>query len=168
MRYLFSIILYISTIHAQDSMNLAFLSALSKEATPILRIENSFFECTPYGILTLNELVLRKELSLSCKKELELYKRQHPHDLRFSYKHLKIEQKYHFDIIKNECILYSSGQVSYSEVLLKNGLAIMRPQFRDDIWRYRHKKAQDFAKIEKKGVWENNIVNICITELYKD
>ena len=168
MRYLLLIFLNVLIINAQDSMNLAFVSGVSKEATAILRVGNYHFECKNYGIMTLNELILRKELSSSCKKELGLYQKRHPLDVEFSARHLKIEQKYHYEIVGQECILYSSGQMSYSEILLKNGLAIMKPLFSDDIWRYRHKQAQSFARIEKKGVWENSIVNLCIAELYKN
>ena len=153
---------------AVDNYSLAFLSAINREGTPLLRSGNTLFECHSYGILSLNELMKREEISTSCREELLKYEKQNPLDLNYVFRHLRIEQKYHYEFIQNECILYSSGQVSFAEKLLQKGFAVMLPLFKDDIWFYRHSTAQKFAKIEKRGIWKNNLVSLCIAELYKE
>ena len=168
MRSIVILLFIVSVLMADDKFNLAFIQGISKNGEAYLRVNNTIFECKTYGVLSLNELSNRKEFSSSCERELILYFKKHPQDLYFPYRHLHIEQKYHYEFIGKGCLLYSSGQVTYSEVLLKKGLAVMLPLFKHDIWKYRHQMLQDFAKQEKKGIWENNIISECIAELYEE
>ena len=74
---------------------------------------------------------------------------------------------YHIEFKNQECILYALGEKTLSELLLENGLAVCKPIFRDEEFKYLFYKAQLKAKTNKYGMWKENFINDCIAELYK-
>ena len=92
-------------------------------------IGNYNFYCIPYGITTLESLLAKSENESSCKKSIEMFYKKHPNLKYYSLKLLKLKQEYHVDFKNTKCILYAKGQMTLSELLVKEGLALLNPSF---------------------------------------
>lgn len=100
-----------------------------------------------------------------CKKSIEQFYTQNPESEYFALNILKVKQMYHLEFHENSCTLFAKGEKSLSELLLENGLALVKPNFRDEIYTTIYKKAQKKARFLKKGLWSENIANECVVEL---
>jgi len=76
-----------------------------------------------------------------------------------------LEQRYHIGFKKTLCILYSNGQLTWSENLLKRGAAILKPRFNDEEFVHSFQQAEFSAKTKKDGLWASDIQKNCISEL---
>ena len=75
---------------------------------------------------------------------------------------------YHIEFKDKKCVVYAKGQMSLSEILLKEGLAVNEPRFKDEEFKYLFDKAQIRAKTLKKGLWSENLLKDCVSELNQD
>jgi hypothetical protein len=125
------------------------------------------FRCVPYGVLSLEKLYTNSKLTSVCQKSIYNFYKKYPNLKYYSQKILKTQQMYHIEFKNQECILYALGEKTLSELLLENGLAVRKPIFRDEEFKYLFYKAQLKAKTNKYGMWKENIINDCIVELYK-
>ncbi len=130
-------------------------------------IQNYTFECKPYGILTLEALYKSSKTDSVCQKSIDRYYKKNPKLKYYADRILKYKQLYHIEIKNRECAIYAKGQTTLSELLLYEGLALKKPMFRDEEFDSYFTNAQRKAKIEKKGLWGENIFANCVKELYK-
>ncbi len=130
-------------------------------------IKNYNFYCKPYGIVTLDELYSNATLDSTCKKSIESFYIKNPELKYYSSNFLKIKQMYHLEFKDDRCILFMQGQKSLSEFLLENGIALQKPFFKDKEYSFLFKKAQQRARILRRGMWSENILRECVVELYK-
>ena len=131
-------------------------------------ISHHRFVCRPYGLVTLEELSHNTKLDSVCQKSIAEFYLKHPNLEQYAQQKLKIMQKYKIEFKERECIVYADGQMSYSELLLKHGLAVLKPVFLDREFQYVFKKAQENAKLLKIGIWREEIINNCMEGLYKN
>ena len=131
------------------------------------RIGEYSFRCIPYGVLSLERLYSNSKLTSRCQKSIYDFYKKYPDLKYYAQRILKREQMYHVEFKNQECILYASGEKTFSELLLENGLAVINPMFRDEEFKYVFNKAQLNAKMNKYGMFKENIINNCIVELYK-
>ncbi len=120
----------------------------------IFKHNQSSFHCYPYGIFTFDKLLNTKGLVKECKNSVNIFYRKNPQAKPFSRVHFKNYQFYHLDKVKGNCIIYSSGTKSYSEVLLEEGYAIYDFLLADELWKYKFIRAQKRAQVLKKGIWK--------------
>ncbi|MBU1658883.1 thermonuclease family protein [bacterium] len=131
-------------------------------------IGNSHFYCKHYGIVTLEKLYSHTSLSSTCQDSIQrLYKRD-PNAKQFTDNILMLKQLYHVEHKDQECLLFVRGEVTLSELLLENGLALMKPGLKDDVYEYLFFKAQLEAKNEKRGMWNEDILRNCMEALYQE
>ena len=130
-------------------------------------IGNYTFECRPYGILTLERLYSTAKPGSICRNDIDMFYKKNPKFKYYANRLLEYKQTYHVEIKDSECILYARGQVTLSELLLVEGLAVKKPMFKDEEFVSYFTLAQRKAKIDKKGLWGEKIFNNCIAELYK-
>lgn len=123
---------------------------------------NTHFICKAYGIISLEELYHDENTNDVCKEKILRFYQKNPHMQYFSATLLDRKQLYHLEFRARRCILYAQGQMTLSELLLKNGLAIVKPMFVDKEFRYPYKKAQKNAKLNKKGIWADETLSECI------
>ena len=64
-------------------------------------------------------------------------------------------------------ILYSDAQKTYAEALIENGLAVVKPNFLDKEFKYSYSNAQKSAKLLKKGLWKERIIDDCTSSFNK-
>ncbi len=146
---------------------LARYEALISNDIQIFGIRNYTFRCKTYGIATLETLYHNSSLSSICQKSIERLYKKKPKLQEYAQRIFEYKQLYHIEIKGRECIVYMKGQISLSELLLRNGLAIIKPLFRDKEFDSYFISAQKKAKIEEKGLWSENIFNSCVSKLYK-
>lgn len=144
---------------------LAILLNIINNNYQIFNIGNYHFTCKTYGVISIEELKFANEDNEVCQNSIkELYKKNIY--LKYISQHLlNIRQMYHFEFKNDECLLYSNGQKTLSEILLEEGVAIMKPRFKDREFQYSFMKAQSRARYDKKGMWSENIPGKCLAEL---
>jgi len=125
---------------------------------------NAYFSCVPFGIITLEKMGENGANPTECKNAVENYYRSHPHDKVYAKEHLPIQQSYHYELIKEGCVLYGNGPESYSEMLLRNGLAVIDPAFDNAEWNTKLKRAMQGAQFQKTGMHDTQIQKLCIKE----
>jgi Fe-S cluster assembly iron-binding protein IscA len=146
---------------------LAFLDEIISNNTQIFYIKNQKILCTPYGIVTLEKLYKNAKPNSTCRKKISEFYKTNPNLISFAQQNMKIKQKYHIILKQKKCIIYVGSQITFSEMLLQNGLALKEPNFKDIEFEDDFFKAQKSAKFEKKGLWSEKILKSCIIELYK-
>lgn len=144
---------------------LAILDKTVSNELQIFKIKQYNYECKPYGVTTLEKLYYKSTPDSMCKKSINNLYLQNPESQYFALNLLKIKQMYHLEFKKESCILFAKGEKSLSELLLENGLAMLKPNFRDRTYEYIYKKAEKKARFLKRGLWGENIAKECIVEL---
>lgn len=126
------------------------------------------FYCTTYGVITLDKLYENSKIDSKCKKSINNFYKKNPNLEYFTLELLKVRQMYHLEFKDKECIIYAKGQRTLSEILLLEGLAINKPMFKDEEFKFLFERAQKNAKLLEKGIWGEKVLKDCIAELNKD
>ena len=153
-------------VYAKEPI-VAILDNIPSNAYQEFHIKNYAFSCSTYGVVPIEKLYLNATLNSTCQKKISDFYKTDPNSKYFAQRVLKVQQQYHLEFKEGECTLYALGQKTFSELLLENGLAIIKPLFRDDEFKYLFNQAQKRAKANKKGMWKDNVIKSCIAELYK-
>jgi hypothetical protein len=125
-----------------------------------------FYICQPYGVLTVDILIRQqKKLTTSCQNALQKLMIKEPMLKYFAREKLYIGQSYHVEVLKEGCLIFSQSQRTYSEQLLKRGLAIMDPKMKNEEYFGYFTTAMQYAKNHKKGIWQDSQVETCILEV---
>ncbi|MDD3835982.1 MAG: thermonuclease family protein [Sulfurimonas sp.] len=164
---LLSSLLLSFTLDAKEPL-LGILTSVHSNETQSFNISKFNLTCNPYGVLTLERLYEISEDNTVCKEMIINIYAKYP-DLRyFAQRLLKVQQRYHIrPKERGECVLYAKGQMTLSELLLAKGLAIVRPLFDDEEFKDDFNRAQRRARLDKKGLWAEDIFEICAAKLYE-
>lgn len=121
------------------------------------------FVCTPYGIETVSQLLLRTDLNSSCLQHIGDFRASNPHEKFFAATALHIEQQYSVEAIETLCLLHLSSGDSYSEALLEKGYARISPLLRLKEFELfeRFERAQLRAIKKKEGIWSDARIRDC-------
>ncbi len=144
---------------------LAILRTVISNNNQIFNIGNYNFNCKTYGVISIEELKFANEDNEICQDSIKRLYRKNISLKYISLRLLDLRQMYHIEFKNDECLLYSNGQKTLSEILLEEGVAVLKPRFKDREFRYSFHKAQNRAKYEKKGMWSENIPGRCLSEL---
>lgn len=154
----------ISTLKAKEPFLAMHLKTYSNDMQRF-SANNYSFECTPYGISTLERLYNNSKENSPCQKSIEKFYKKNPLLKYYADKLFKYKQIYHIEVKNTECLIYAKGQMNFSELLLGEGLALMQLNFNDEEFKAYFSSLQAKARREKKGLWGENIFNDCISEL---
>ena len=146
---------------------LAILNTTISNETQIFNIKNFTLECKPYGVITLEKLYISSTKDSACQKSIKNFYIKNPILEQFVSRVLKSQQMYHIELKDSKCIIYAQGEITLSELLLRKGLAIKQPIFKDEEFKDYYAIAQRKAKMDREGLWNENIFKNCINELYK-
>ncbi|EQB40571.1 hypothetical protein M947_01850 [Sulfurimonas hongkongensis] len=147
---------------------LGILTSVNSNEVQSFNISKFNLTCRPYGVLTLERLYAISDDGSVCKEKIESIYAKYPDLKYFAQRLLKRQQRYHFvPKEKGECVLYAKGQMTLSELLLAKGLALVKPLFDDEEFRDDFNVAQRKASLEKRGLWEKDIFEICAAKLYE-
>lgn len=160
-------LLYIFLAHSLSAKEptMAILTNIITNSTQKFNIGNYNFYCEPYGVISLEKLYARSAPESKCRESIVGFYNRHPDLKYFTQEVMKVMQMYHLEFKEKQCIIYARGQKTLSELLLENGLALIKPNFDDEEFRYLFYKAQLNAKISKSGMWSEQIDKDCVSEL---
>jgi len=160
-----SMFMYIS-LNAKEPF-LAILLNVTSNGTQNFNYGNYDFYCEQYGTITIEDIYNKAASKSICRKKIEAFYKKNPDLKYFSSQILYKQQRYHIEFKNQKCVLYVKGQVSLSELLLKEGLAVQKPNFKDEEFEYDFYKSQQKAKNLKKGLWKDKIYENCIQTIDK-
>ena len=161
------LILFTFVLDAKEPL-LGILTSVNSNQSQSFNISKYNLACQPYGVLTLERLYEVSHDNLVCKQMIRSIYAKNPELKYFAQRLLEVQQRYHIvPKEKGECILYAKGQMTLSELLLANGLALLKPLFDDAEFKDDFNMAQRKARLEKKGLWMEDILEICVAKLYK-
>lgn len=168
MNKIFSLIILglLSFLMAKEP-TLAILQSVNSNTQQLFKISNTTFLCKSYAIVGVDALAIDDKLNATCKSKIARVYLQNPSVKYYAQKKLKVMQRYHIEFIEDECLLFASGQITLSEMLLREGLAVLKPDFKNREYFGVYRKAQENAKLEKKGIWKDDTAVDCIAEIYK-
>lgn len=160
---LFSILFFSLNLYANEQKIFLLDSIISNFDMKFKTSRYSFY-CKPYAVLGIDDIPIQDK---ECYKSVIDYYKVYPNDFYKTYKFLKVEQMYHIDFREQQCIIYVKGQKTLSEILLENGLAVLKPHFMDREFEARFKKAERLAKENKRGIYSQDIkLKQCIYKLH--
>lgn len=166
--YIFFLYIVSSSFSYAKEPTMAILLDITTNSTQRFNIGQYNFYCTPYGVITLEKLYKNSKIDSKCKVSIESFYEKHPNLEYFTMKLLKVRQMYHLEFKNKECVIYAKGQKTLSEILLSEGLAVNKPMFKDEEFKFLFERAQINAKLLEKGIWGEKVLKDCIAELYKD
>jgi len=161
LRFILSIVM--STIAYAD-VSIGLLTSIESNGGMRMLYHNIPFRCEPFGVIVLERMVQNAPDPKECQNRIDQYYAAHPADKYFGIRHLHIQQGYHFEMQKEGCVLYANGPESYSEMLLRNGLAIVDTNIDNKEWNAKLRRAQQGAEKEKAGLHDTQIRKFCIKE----
>lgn len=157
---------FFSFLDAQEP-TLAKLESIYSNAQQEFSIGNYHFSCRPYGVVTIDELYARKDVTKTCKMKIKDFYVKNKEDLYYAQKIFDIGQLYHLEFKQGKCIVYAKGRNTYAELLLSEGLAVRTPHLKDRLFKGMFYKLQKEARYKQKGLWKDEIVKNCLGEIYK-
>ncbi len=145
-------------------ISIGILSSIDNNAKLNLLYNSKPVECKPFGIIPLENMTSIAVNPQECSSRIASLYRSSPHDKAFAKEHLIISQSYHFEQIKEGCVLYANGLETYSEMLLRQGIAIVDPKFDNVEWNVRLRNAQKGSEMQQIGLHVTLIRKFCIKE----
>ncbi|QOP41563.1 hypothetical protein [Sulfurimonas marina] len=124
------------------------------------------FVCKPYGVVTLDEVLNSKETDKECKNTLQKFYIQNPRLYNLYRRYLKRKSFYHVEYLDKSCLVHAKGELTFSEILLQNGIALIDKGFKDEIYNARFKSAQKSAETWKRGMFSDQKVLSCMKRFY--
>lgn len=164
--FLLMTLLFSTYLAAKEPM-LALLQSVHSNTQQHFKISNQSFVCHAYGIIGLEYLMQKSKLDSICKKSIERFFVKNPYAKEFTLRNLELMQRYHIDLKQDGCVLFASGKRTLGELLLREGLALVKPDFKDREYNSLYKNAQLNAKLEKNGVWKEEVRRECIVNIYE-
>jgi hypothetical protein len=159
-RFLAIFTMTILLLHAELPQN-AILEQTPDNSVLVFRSHQSHYLCRPFGVRTLEEISKDRRTNPECKKLFEGYMQRHPHSRQYAATTLKRFQRYRIEPVQDRCLLYANGRVSYSEMLLHEGVAVMkRSESRRELKR-RFERAEAGARRGKRGIWQEALADEC-------
>lgn len=150
------------TLDAKEPVMLMLKNNISNGLQEFKVLPHYSFRCKPYGIVTLDELLNSKKLNKQCQKTLERFYVQHPDLYNLHSRYLHTRSFYHVEYEEKSCIIYAKGLLTYSEILLKNGVAYMKKDLKHKVLKPRFQLSQEGAQIGEKGIFSDPDVVNCI------
>ncbi len=157
-------ILLICALPLQADITVGLLISIDNNAKQTLLYKNATVICEPFGIVTLEKMITGSTNPKECQGTIETFYKSYPHERNFAREHLHLQQSYHYEKINEGCILYANGVETYSEMLLRNGLALIDPKFNQIEWNGRLKRALFGARKQKIGLHMTQIEKNCMKE----
>ncbi|MCK9492237.1 MAG: thermonuclease family protein [Sulfurimonas sp.] len=162
-----TLILLSLSLNAKEPL-LGILTSVNSNEIQSFNISKCDLTCRPYGVLTLERLYEISEDNSVCREKIRSIYAKDPNLKHFAQRLLEVQQRYHIrPKEKGECVLYAKGQLTLSELLLAKGLALVKPLFDDKEFRDDFSVAERRARLDKRGLWMEEIFEICAAKLYE-
>ncbi|MDH4944181.1 hypothetical protein [Sulfurimonas sp. C5] len=157
------LIIPLFTLDAKEPTMLMLKGNLSNALQEFQVLPDYSFQCKPYGITTVDELLNSKKTTKECKNVLKKFYVQNPELYNLHYHVLHRKSFYHLEYENKSCIIYAKGELTYSEILLKEGAALIQKDLKNEVFEPRFQSAQRSAELRKKGIFKDPNVLRCVT-----
>ncbi len=134
----------------------------------LFRFKEARYFCRPYGVWTIDKVIRNNHITSVCKKALDEFVLHNPKLHYYAWYTMHREEGYRVEFRNNECIIYLGSKETFSEALLKAGIAIEQSRLRDEEFRYRFYQAVQAAKMSKRGIWSDTKLQRCMSEFFKN
>ena len=161
-RFIFYFLLLGVTVSLNAKITLGIMNGIENNSAMTLLDNNKPVKCEPHGIKTLEWLIRDAASVQECQKSVDAFYFSHPHEKLYAHEHLHLHQTYHYEKNDKGCILYANGPESYSEMLLKEGLAIIDDRYNNKEWNAKLKRALLRGQSKKEGISQSDILQKCI------
>ncbi|MBD3808972.1 MAG: hypothetical protein IE884_00380 [Sulfuricurvum sp.] len=158
------VIVLVLTTALYGEIKVGILTSIESNAKQSILYQNATIPCEVFGVIPLEKMAENGASPEECRKHIGEFYRSHPHKKVFANEHLHLQQTYHYERVAEGCILYANGAESLSEMLLREGIALIDPAFNNIEWNGRLKKAEMGAKRSKAGLHDTLIQKFCIKE----
>jgi hypothetical protein len=158
------LVAWLITAPLQGKMTVGLLVSIESNSKMWLLDTNTPHSCEPFGVITLEKMGLQGINPQECTQAIEGFYKTSPRTRYFARNHLHLQQTYSYERIQEGCVLYGNGPESYSEMLLRNGLAVVDPAFNNAEWNERLKRAQEGARTYQRGIHATSIRKWCIAK----
>lgn len=168
-KIIFAFVVLLSHLYSEEPQLSQYMQSIDNSDI-IFKYQQNQFHCYPYGVFTFEKLLENKKAIAECKESVKKFYKKVPQAKSFARVHYELYQFYHLEKMKNQCIIYSNGTKSYSEVLLENGYALLDQNLNDEVWKFKFYRAQKRAEILKKGVWKEEyfLLKECLKNIYEN
>ncbi len=166
LKFCISIFLSFFPLNAQEPVMATLISIISNDIQEF-KIKNYKFFCSPYGIISIDRLYINAKPSSVCRESIFEFYQKRKNLKYFLYEKLHLMQSYSIRFKDETCIISMSGEKTLSEFLLDEGLAFKKQESLDPEYDFYFYKAQKIAKALKKGLWSENISQVCEESLKK-
>lgn len=153
------LLLLIGGLPLYGEISLGMLKSIEENGTLRLLYKNATVSCTPFGIVPLETMA---KTSKECAQAVDTFYQNAPHERAFAKEHLIRGQSYHFEQIKEGCVLYANGLETYSEMVLSRGIAMMDSKLENREWKGRLLRVQQGAQRQQKGFHATGKVDDCL------
>lgn len=165
---IFILVLFFTQSLVAKEPLMALLMNVQSNDVQQFKINNYKLNCSAYGVLSIDELYRKSGFDSKCKESIKGFYEKRAELKYYTSSKLNVMQSYSIELKNdNKCIVYASGGKTLSEFLLENGLAVLKPLFKDEEFKYYFNKSQQNAKMKRKGIWQDNITKECISDIYK-
>lgn len=147
---------------------LAELQRVSNNGLLSFRTQMTHFNCHPYGVLSIDEAMIRNDVNHSCKLELKQFYDRHRPLRYFTLLHTELYQYYSIQRYENSsCEMHVKGRRTLASLLVARGLAIVSSEYRNRHIKAQLRQIEQKAKEQKRGIWENPRLSQCIVILFQ-
>lgn len=165
--FFLTLLLLSTTLLNSKEPIIAYMIDVKSNSTQTFNIGKYDFFCVASGVLTLDQIYQNHKLDDRCKQSIENFYKKKPLLEYFSQNILKRRQGYHVEFKDSECLMYAVGQKTLSELLLENGLGVMKSTFDYEEFNYSFKKAERRAKNNNLGLWNDRTLKNCVKRYKK-
>lgn len=152
------------TLEAKENLIAQLINIKNNSSLNYQKTEFTFL-CEPYGLLSVDQVLSDEKSNNHCKNSVKKFYQNHLELEYLAYEYLKVKQFYHLKFKNKQCLIYAQGLKTYSEILLQEGLALLSKGFKDEEFLYEFQKAQEGAKLNKKGIYSDKEVLDCVNSL---
>jgi len=163
---IFILMVFLAQSLLSKEPTMAILQDIESNDIQHFKFGNYQFTCLAYGVLSIDELYRESALDSKCQESINGFYNKRADLKYYTNSKLKVMQLYNVEFKDSRCIIYTSGGKSLSEFLLEEGLAVIKPLFKDEEFQYYFLKAQKKAKMSRNGIWAKNITRECISNIY--
>jgi hypothetical protein len=156
------LIIPLFTLDAKEPTILMLKNSYSNSLQEFQTAPNYSFSCKPYGIRTFDEILSTNKSDKRCRQLLKTFYIKHPKLYSLHHRYLHRKSFYHVEYINNSCLVYAKGKTTFSEILLKEGMAFVDKSLENKILKPKFISLQNYAKDKKKGVFSDSELMNCV------
>ncbi len=157
----FPLLLYCDTTYIME------LEKILSNDTYLFRYRQDRIVCNVYGIIPIEAILRDTRLNRVCHEKLVQFFLKNPKMLYYAHYRLHERSFYHVELKEGKCLVFLDSPRSFSQELIKEGLALYDPFLHDKIYGFLFLQAEKIAKRLSRGVWQESQLKACLANYIK-